>query len=767
MQTAQTLTRTRAIRVELARLAIPITASLVLLAAAAFVGLRIATPTDGTAGAYVTTSWSAEGLEVTELPGAEGALRSGDVVTGVQSRALGDWMAGILDPSITHPDLAATPGIEYNVLRDGEALALQLPLVSYPLVDVLLASWSTVLWAFLMAAVATYLYWRGRSEPATRALFVFGIGVLASTVPWMIGLGPADIAAGGLLPLLYLFATFPVYLLFWSAALHFALVFPRPIADPPAQGRLVALAYVVPMAVQLAWILGTLPGSPNAIGWIGGWMVAQLVLIPAIIVAGVAVTIVQWRRSAGDDRDRLRWIAAASLVAFVGVLIGWFLPEALAGQPLLPYAAIGVPGLGFPVALGLAVNRHGLFGVESLLRRSLVYGGLTVGVVAIYALAVVLLSAMLPGDPGERPYAVYLLATGAAALVALPLRDRLQRRVSNLLYGDRDEPHRAIARLGQRLEASLEPGTVLPMVAQTVAEALRLPYAAIELRRNGGAVVVAAHGSPRGELERLPLAHHGEEIGWLVLAPRAPDEPFSNADRSLLVDLARQAGAAAFAVRLTAELQRSRQQLVATREEERRRLRRDLHDGVGPALAGSLMKLEAARAAAPDDPALARLLGELSEQTRRAIDDIRRVASDLRPPALDQLGLVAALEQDAQRLCTRDCSFRLVAPARLPGLPAAVEVAAYRIGLEALTNVAHHAAARHATLELAVAHAELVIEVRDDGHGMRDLPRAGIGLTSMRERAEELGGSLDIARAAEGGMRVTARLPLEDGIGHA
>ncbi|HSM38238.1 MAG TPA: histidine kinase, partial [Candidatus Limnocylindrales bacterium] len=502
----------------------------------------------------------------------------------------------------------------------------------------------------------------------------------------------------------------------------------------------------------------------NATAWIGRWTLAQLVIVPVVILAILGVLLLQWRRASAADRSKLWGIVLAGIVAVVGVLLGWYLPQSIAAGPLLPWSAIGLPGLAFPLALGLAVGRHGLFGIETLIHRSLVYGGLTAGVIAAYAASVVVLSTVLPGD---GPYAVTLLATGVAALVALPLRDRLQRAVSHLLYGDRDEPYRAITRLGERLKASLEPGTVLPMVAETVADALRLPYAAIELGRGGSVTVAAAHGRPRGELERLPLIHHGEEIGWLALAQRGPEEPFTSADRALLAELARQAGAAAYAVRLTGELQRSRQQLVSAREEERRRLRRDLHDGVGPVLAGSLMKLDAARAAAADDEALTRLLGELTEQTRRAIDDIRRVASDLRPPALDQLGLVGALEQDAQRLCPRECTFRLEAPARVAGLPAAVEVAAYRIGLEALANVAHHAGARRAILSLRLLDDALLLEVRDDGHGMRRQQRAGIGLTSMRERAEELGGELSIGRASEGGVRVTARLPLSAVIGHA
>lgn len=399
-----------------------------------------------------------------------------------------------------------------------------------------------------------------------------------------------------------------------------------------------------------------------------------------------------------------------------------------------------------------------LLRADTLFRRSLVYGGMTAGVVAVYALSVVLLGTVLPG---EGPYAVTLLATGMAALVALPLRDRLQRGVSRLLYGDRDEPNRAIARLGRRLEASLEADTVLPMVAETVAEALRLPYAAIELRHDGEVTVVVAHGEPRGLLERIPLLHRGEEVGWLVLAPRRANEGFGAADRELLGELARQAGAAAYAVRLTADLRRSRQQLVSAREEERRRLRRDLHDGVGPSLAGTLMKLEVARGQAASDPvAVERLLAELAEQTRQAIDDVRRVASGLRPPALDQLGLVAALRQDADRLAPPGLVTDFAADEPLAKLPAAVEVAIYRIGVEALANVARHAHATRVDVELRLTPDALLLRVADDGRGFADGGSAGVGLSSMRERAEELGGSLEVTSMPGQGTTVTALLPL-------
>jgi two-component system NarL family sensor kinase len=404
---------------------------------------------------------------------------------------------------------------------------------------------------------------------------------------------------------------------------------------------------------------------------------------------------------------------------------------------------------------------------DRVLNRSIVYATLTGGILLTYAASVILLRSIFPGD---GPYAVALLSTGAAALVALPLRDRLQRTANRLMYGDRDEPYRAIARLGEHLEGSLEADEVLPAVVDTVAQALRLPYVAVELSNGAQPAVASAHGMPPGGstdgLLSLPLIHRGETIGHLILAPRSPRETFSEADLKLLADLGRQAGPAVEAVMLTADLRRSRERLVTTREEERRRLQRDLHDGVGPTLAGTLMKMEAARGRLVGHPEEAdRLLAELSGDTRRIIDDIRRVTYDLRPPALDQLGLVAALRERAAAFVgatDRPLDIRVEASGDLPPLSAAIEVAAYRIGLEALTNVARHSGASHATLRLAITSAALEVEVRDDGCGLMASDHLGVGHRSMRERAEELGGHLELGPAPEGGALVRATLPIRN-----
>jgi signal transduction histidine kinase len=228
----------------------------------------------------------------------------------------------------------------------------------------------------------------------------------------------------------------------------------------------------------------------------------------------------------------------------------------------------------------------------------------------------------------------------------------------------------------------------------------------------------------------------------------------------LLASIAQQAGAAAQAVHLTANLRQSRQRIVVAREEERRRLRRDLHDGLGPQLATLALQIDAARNLIGQNPESAEsLLRDLKRGTQDAIAEIRRVVHDLRPPALDQLGLVESLRHFAATMQTEALSITVTAPDKLPPLPAAVEVAAYRIAVEALTNVARHADAASCHVALALADGVLRLTVRDNGTGFSAESQPGVGWLSMRERAAELGGTLSIDTAD--GVTVEATLPLE------
>jgi signal transduction histidine kinase len=375
--------------------------------------------------------------------------------------------------------------------------------------------------------------------------------------------------------------------------------------------------------------------------------------------------------------------------------------------------------------------------VNLLINRALVYGLLVAIIVAIYLVIVRYLGVMPDREMGEL--AVALLVPMVIVFLAQPIRHRLQRGVNQLMYGERDDPYAVLSVLSQRLAATLAPEAVLPTIVETVAQALKLPYVAITIRQGNEFAPAAAHGSPTGNPFVLPLVHQGATIGHLLVTPRPPGTSFSPADWRLLRGVAHQAGVAAHGVRLTADLQCSREQLVTAREEERRRLQRDLHD------------------------AASALLMELKAQTQAIVVDVRRLVYDLRPLALDQLGLICAIREYAASLSDHDeLQVSIEAPEHLPSLPAAVEVVAYRIVQEALTNVVRHAHARTCTIRFLLDDTPLLyLEIRDDGHGLPPSYRPGMGMHSMRERAAELGGTCVIASSPSGGTLVWARLPLK------
>ncbi len=542
-------------------------------------------------------------------------------------------------------------------------------------------------------------------------------------------------------------------------------------------------------------------------GLVGGLTTSDFFAIVAIVgmtlllmssIAALVSLIFRLRRARGDERQQLKWFLFAAVPATVG-LSAIFLYEMvitftynffmfptliLFSASAQAFQALNVIGyatalitLAIPLFTYIAILRHRLYDIDVVINRTLVYGALTACVVGIYVLAVGGLGALFQA---QGNLGVSLLATGLVAVLFQPLRGKLQRGVNRLMYGERDDPYAVISRLGRRIEATLAPEAVLPTLVETIAQALKLPYAAILLKEGEGFRTAAAYGSPRGEPEVLPLVYQREEIGRLVLSSRAPGEGFSAADRGLLEDLARQAEVAVHAVRLTDDLQRSRERLVATREEERRRLRRDLHDGLGPTLASFALRLDAARKLVRPKPGDAeQLLSRMKDQAEETVGDVRRLVYGLRPPALDDLGLVAAVNQQAEShgfavagvsggtdkgAAGEDGSstFSLETPDDLPFLPAAAEVAAYRIAQEAITNVARHAHAKTCRVRLSVDRAGgvLELEVRDDGVGMPNGRQAGVGMSSMRERAEELGGTLLVEPGQEGGTRVLARLPL-------
>ncbi len=353
--------------------------------------------------------------------------------------------------------------------------------------------------------------------------------------------------------------------------------------------------------------------------------------------------------------------------------------------------------------------------------------------------------------------------------------------------------HRALIDLGARLDASLQPDVVLPALVRAVAEALDAPYVAVTIRRIDVDIdeVVAEYRAGEEGLEtgrtagiggetrqsgqippvwlegtptRFMVTYQEMPIGELIVASCAGGEALNAEERALVERVVKQAGPAAHVVRITSDLRRARERLVLAREEERRRLRHNLHDTIGPTLAALDLKVGAVRNLLARDPAQAeRKMLEVRQQIRDVISDIRRVVYNLRPPALDELGMLPAIREQAAQFSIEGLEVLVQAADTLPTMPAAIEVAIYRIVMEALTNVHRHAQARHCWIALELDERAFNMSIADDGVGLGQVAREGVGMTSMRDRVGELGGSFEITPRSGGGTHVRARIPMDVG----
>jgi signal transduction histidine kinase len=501
----------------------------------------------------------------------------------------------------------------------------------------------------------------------------------------------------------------------------------------------------------------------------GEWAyVSAMVTLFVFMAAGFASQVFRYRNIAtAIQRQQTKWIMLGLEIqlSWIAWLVLWLsrilnfvgLPEPLIALIMLHLTILGNAAL--PVTIGLSILRYRLWNIDLLINRSLVFGGLTLLVAAAYVSVVGVLGTLF--QSGENVL-LSILATGLIAILFHPLRQRLQQTVNRLMYGDRDDPATVLSRLIERLANTAVPGEILPNIVETIAQTLKLPYVAILRGSAEGekAEIVAEFGEPISDAATFPLVYQSQTIGQLWVAPRAMGESFNQAEKRLLEKIAQQAGAAVYTAQLTHHLQRSRQQLVTSREEERRRIRRDLHDGLGPQLATMSLNLDATGNCLSSDPQTAeQLIQVLKNQVQDAIQDIRRLVYELRPPALDQLGLVPALREYAAQNSVNGLNITINAPEKMPSLPAAVEVAAFRIIMEALTNTVRHANADQCFVRL-VAGDDLFFEIIDNGIGFPDHTPFGVGLSSMRERTSELDGTFELRSNPGAGVCLLIRLPL-------
>jgi signal transduction histidine kinase len=415
------------------------------------------------------------------------------------------------------------------------------------------------------------------------------------------------------------------------------------------------------------------------------------------------------------------------------------------------------------IAIAIAVLQYHLYDVRLVIRRVVVYGGITIALTAVFVGVYFAVLAALSGQvvAGRYRWVAVAVAT-AAVLAAEPVRRRIQTRLERRFLGERGDPLGVLARLHAALsDGNEDENTVYATVTRTVATAVRSPAVALALQRGPQIETVSVTGTEQDAALVLPLVYRGERIGEMRVSTRTPGEPYGRVDRALLDQLANETSALVYALRRDSELQAMRRRALETVAEERARLGRDLHDGIAPLLAGAGLTAEALRKGMTPGTTDEQDAERLASRLRNAATEIRRLAHDLQPSPVDDRGLKAALADYIAALEAPEIpQIRLHAEVAA-SLPTAIEQGAYLVVLEALNNVVGHAHAKHCEVSITLAPRELVLRVADDGVGLRQPYVSGIGITSMRSRVQALGGVFDLGAASGGGTLLQARIPVE------
>ncbi|MBH1938901.1 sensor histidine kinase [Streptomyces sp. AV19] len=473
-------------------------------------------------------------------------------------------------------------------------------------------------------------------------------------------------------------------------------------------------------------------------------------LMTAILLAGLTVMVVRWCRA--PDRRQI-----VSLLPYVLWLVFAYIAHLVPLGENLWYVAYTAAVI-WPFCAVYGIGRDHSGRLDRATRRALVALVLITTLLAVYTVLAVLVLKVFPGRPGRGA-----LVTGAVGLalgaLAYPCARGAARIVDRVYYGDRSRPYQVVRDLAERLSRAAAPGAAPQLLCDTVTQILRLPGATVTVNTRGGPRVLAAVGERRPEAG-FPLTYEGGVIGSLDVTLRPGSQTLDRQDQEVLQFLADQASPALASLQLYEDLRAAREREIVAREETRRTLRRDLHDGLGPALSGARLQIDAARYAVPDDSRAAPPLDAASQGIGQAITELRRISAGLTPAALDRSGLGGALRQLVDRLGEPPHVTVDFSPDPLPRLPAAVEVAVYLIGGEALNNVVRHSGADRAELTVRVVPDSVTIEVHDNGRGLTGRSTGtGLGLRSMEERAGELGGRCAITEGEGGGVTVRAWFP--------
>ena len=685
-------------------------------------------------------------------------LRAGDVILTVDGTPFATWY---------NPQLGQIHTLE--VERDGQRLTFTVPTVSAGHLRPLpLAS----------AAVVVLVYWGGGTllllrrfqQHVVRLLFLLA-QAMATSLLTPLAHAPQVRSSSA-----YWFL--PPWLGSWSPScfylaapllLHFFLTFPVPLGTPRQRRRGLGLLYglaAIPLTGQ----------------WLHNRFLTRLgtyYTTLSVVASVVVLTYVYQRRATPDGRRRLRLLVLGTIAAAVPAIFFYVLPLVAGASQRMPEWLLGLFLMITPISYLYATARHNLFGIDRLLNRALVYALLSLGIFALYLGPFLLLYRLLPGDLLIQT----LVVAGLTLLVGLSfnwVRTRVQRLVDRLFYGGWYDYPGVVETVSDALARSIERAQLADVLTHQVPTLMQLHEGQLWIGKPG---VDLPQRAPEPQLQ-FPLTFQGQVRGLWVVEPRRDGEDFAAADRRILNTLARQAEVALSNVLLVETLRQqldeirasretltqTQRQLLRSREEERARLARDLHDDPIQSLVGLNLQLGLLLAQAEPCPAVeateppVEALKTMRAEVRELLVDLRQVCAELRPPMLDTLGLGAALRalaDDWSTQCGAAVHLDLPPDAALRPLPDEVAVNLYRVVQEALGNVARHAEAQQVTLRLAWEDPRLTLMLHDDGRGFpvpdtlhRLASQGHFGLVGMQERVNLIGGTWTVESAPAQGTTI-------------
>jgi hypothetical protein len=346
--------------------------------------------------------------------------------------------------------------VNYSILRDNRALVLPVTLTAYPLTQILVQEWGTILFALVSLLVAAFVFIRCPHDPAARVLFLWASGLLGATT-WSFGLQVGDLV-NGIGFWLFKATTFGAYMLFWIAGLHFALIFPQPRSLVVKHPSIIPAIYVAPYLLYAFYLAAIYPGSSSMLEWIGRWTPGESVLALIYLALMVVVMILCYRASRGIERQKIRWVVFAALLSGGGGLVLWTLPGAVLGYSLIPPNALGLLVLPFPLAIAIAILRHRLFDIDILIRRTLIYGVLTALLALVYFASVVVLQGFFRALTAQGSDVAIILSTLGIAALFNPLHSRVQDAIDSRFYRRKYDAQKVLAAFGAtvRDEVQLE-----------------------------------------------------------------------------------------------------------------------------------------------------------------------------------------------------------------------------------------------------------------------------------------------------------------------